>query len=134
MGLDLTYYKSNSKDQIIPVPVSNAVGFSTFVTNAGEIENQGIEAILRATPIKNENFRWDITLNASYNKNEIISIREGIDEIVVGSQYGYAGSSVSLRLIEGEAYGNIFGSSYERTGADPQQYLFKSWAPSSYRG
>jgi len=129
LGLDLTYYKSNSKNQIIPVPVSDAVGFSTFVTNAGEIQNQGLEAILTATPVKNENFRWDITLNASYNKNEVLSIREGIDEILVGSQSGYAGSSVSLRLIEGEAYGNIFGSSYERVGADPNSIFLNSDLP-----
>jgi len=117
--IDFTWYKSNSKNQIIPVPVSETVGFSTFVTNAGEIENQGIEFIVRGTPIKTENFSWDITLNTSYNKNVVVNIREGIEEIVVGSQSGYAGSSVTLKLIEGEAYGNIFGSSYQRLGADP---------------
>ena len=119
LGLDLTWYKSNSKDQIIPVPVSETAGFSTFVTNAGEIENRGLELVLRGTPVKTEDFRWDVSFNAAYNKNEVVNIREGIDEIVVGSQYGYAGSTVTMKLIEGEAYGNIFGSSYARYGADP---------------
>lgn len=119
LGIDVTYYKSNSKDQIIPVPVSNTTGFSTFVTNAGEIENRGFEFIITGSPIRSENFSWDITLNASYNKNEIKSIREGIDEIVLGSQNGYAGSTTTIKLLEGEAYGNLFGSSYERFGADP---------------
>lgn len=117
LGLDFTWYKSNSKDQIIPVPVSDATGFSTFVTNAGEIQNTGVEFILRGTPIMTEDFTWNVSFNAALNENEIVSIREGIDEIVVGSQFGYAGSTVTMKLIEGEAYGNLFGSSYARYGS-----------------
>lgn len=120
LGLDFTWYKSNSKDQIIPVPVSEAAGFSTFVTNAGEIENRGVEFILRGTPVRNEDFRWEVSFNAAYNNNEVVSIREGIEEIEVGNQFGYAGSRVYMILREGEAYGNLFGSSYQRFGADPE--------------
>ncbi|MUP46735.1 SusC/RagA family TonB-linked outer membrane protein [Gramella sp. BOM4] len=129
LGLDITWYKSNSKDQIIPVPVSETAGFSTFVTNAGEIENQGVEFILKGTPIRNENFRWDISLNAAYNQNEVVNIREGIEEIVVGSQFGYAGSSVTMKLIEGEAYGNLFGRSYARYNADPNSIFLNEGLP-----
>ena len=117
LGLDLTWYKSNSKDQIIPVPVSNTTGFSTFITNAGEIENQGVELILRGSPVRNEDFRWDLTFNASYNKNEVVSIREGIEQIELGNQFGYSGSRAYMILTEGEAYGNLYGTSYERYGA-----------------
>lgn len=119
LGLDLTWYKSNSKDQIIPVPVSNTTGFSTFITNAGEIENKGLEIILRGTPVRTEDFQWEVSFNAAYNKNEVVSIREGIEQIALGSQFGYAGSRVFSILTEDEAYGNIFGSSYQRFGASP---------------
>ena len=129
LGLDVTWYKSNSKDQIIPVPVSETAGFSTFVTNAGEIENRGWEFILRGTPIKQENFRWDVSFNASYNKNEVKSIKEGIEEIVVGSQFGYGGASVTIKLLEGEPYGNIFGASYSRLGADPNSIYLNQGLP-----
>ncbi|MCP9201457.1 SusC/RagA family TonB-linked outer membrane protein [Gramella sp. GC03-9] len=118
LGLDVTWYKSNSKDQIIPVPVSPTAGFTTFVTNAGEIENRGWEFILRGSPVRNEDFSWDVSFNAAYNRNEVVSIREGIEAIPIGSQFGYAGSTVSITLLEGEPYGNIFGTSYARYGAD----------------
>lgn len=118
LGLDFTWYKSNSKDQIIPVPVSATSGFSTFITNAGEIENSGVEFILTANPVRTDDFRWDVTFNAAYNQNEVISIREGIEQIQIGSQFGYVGSSVYTFLTEGEAYGNLYGSSYARYGAD----------------
>ncbi|WP_339878912.1 SusC/RagA family TonB-linked outer membrane protein [uncultured Algoriphagus sp.] len=119
LNLDVTYYKSNAKDQIIPVPISDATGFSSYITNAGEIENRGFEFVLGGTPIEEGNFRWDVTANLTTNKNEVKGIREGIDQIVVGSQFGYASSTVTMILKEGQAYGNIYGASYARDGADP---------------
>lgn len=119
-NLDVTYYKSNSKDQIIPVPISDATGFSSYITNAGEIENRGWEIVLGGSPIISGDFRWDVTANLTSNNNEIKEIREGIDQIVIGSQFGYVGSSVTMILKEGQAYGNIYGSSYTRPGANPE--------------
>ncbi|MCS4433647.1 SusC/RagA family TonB-linked outer membrane protein [Aquiflexum gelatinilyticum] len=112
--LDIAYYKNNTKDQIIPVPVSTTTGFSSYVTNAGEIQNEGVEFILKAMPIQRNDFSWTINFNLSYNNNTVKSIREGIDEIIVGSQFGYVGSTVTMKLIEGRPYGDIYGSSYQR--------------------
>ncbi|SEJ05632.1 TonB-linked outer membrane protein, SusC/RagA family [Cyclobacterium xiamenense] len=128
-NFDVTYYKSNAQDQIIPVPISDATGFSSYITNAGEIENSGFEFILGGTPVQTQDFSWSINANLSINNNEIKSIREGIDEIVVGSQFGYVGSTVTMKLIEGEAYGNIFGSSYQRLGADPDNLFLDRSLP-----
>ena len=128
-NFDVTYYKSNARDQIIPVPISDATGYSSYITNAGEIENSGFEFILGGSPVQNQDFSWNISANLSINNNEIKSIREGIDEIVVGSQFGYVGSTVTMKLIEGEAYGNIFGSSYQRFGADPDNLFLDRSLP-----
>lgn len=126
LGLDLTYYKSNARDQIIPVPISDATGYSEYITNAGEIQNSGIELVLTGSPVRTNDFDWNVTMNLSMNNNEIKAIREGIEEIVVGSQFGYVGSTVTMKLIEGEAYGNIFGSSYQRYYPEgtPEDLLF----------
>jgi TonB-linked SusC/RagA family outer membrane protein len=129
LNLDLTYYKSNSRDQIIPVPISDATGFSSFITNAGEIQNSGIEIMLGGDIIKNQNFKWTATANFAVNNNEVKAIREGIDEILVGSQFGYVGSTVSMRLIEGEAYGNLYGTSYQRFGNDPNNLFLDRSLP-----
>ncbi|SHN20108.1 TonB-linked outer membrane protein, SusC/RagA family [Cyclobacterium lianum] len=128
-NFDVTYYKSNARDQIIPVPISDATGYSSYITNAGEIENSGFEFILGGTPVQTGDFSWNISANLSINNNEIKSIREGIDEIVVGSQFGYVGSTVTMKLIEGEAYGNIFGSSYQRFGSDPDNLFLDRSLP-----
>ncbi|PZX57724.1 TonB-linked SusC/RagA family outer membrane protein [Algoriphagus ratkowskyi] len=127
LNLDVTYYKSNSKDQIIPVPISDATGFSSYITNAGEIENKGFEFVIGGTPLERGDFRWDVTANLTTNNNEVKSIREGIDQIVIGSQYGYASATVTMILKEGQSYGNIYGASYVRAGADPEsEFLDRS--------
>lgn len=123
LGLDLTVYQSNSADQILRVPVSNATGFTEFATNAGEIRNRGVELQLNATPVQTGAFTWEATLNFARNRNTVVEIREGIDEIIVGSQFGYAGSSPTIKLVEGGAYGNIYGTSYQRyypEGEEPE--------------
>ncbi len=114
LSVDATWYQTISQDQIVSVPVSNATGYTRFITNAGELRNRGIELILGATPVRSGDFSWDVSVNFSRNRNTVEEIREGIETIVIGDQFGYAGSTVTMQLIEGDAYGNLYGSSYER--------------------
>lgn len=113
-GLDFTWYKANSADQILTVPISNATGATRLVTNAGEIENRGIEVQFHLSPVQTQDWQWDVRLNYSRNRNEVVSIREGIESIFIGDSFGYAGSSASIQLVEGEPFGNIYGTSYAR--------------------
>ena len=112
--LEVNYYDATSNDQIIPVPVSLTTGFSSFVLNAGSIRNNGVELVVGGSPIKTNDFTWDIGVNFTRNYNEVVDIADGVEEIFVGSSFGYAGSTASIRLVKGEPYGNIYGRSYKR--------------------
>ncbi|GAB3533953.1 SusC/RagA family TonB-linked outer membrane protein [Pontibacter brevis] len=114
LGFDLTYYYSLSRDQILNIDVANTTGFIRAAVNSGEMRNTGIELVLNATPVATNNFTWDSRLIFSANRNKILSIREGLEEIAYASQFGYVGSTVTMKLIPGEAYGNIYGSHYQR--------------------
>jgi TonB-linked SusC/RagA family outer membrane protein len=114
LGLDFTYYNSLSSDQIILVNVSSATGYERAAINSGSMRNRGIELILRATPVRTNKFSWDMNVNFSANRNKILSIREGLTEINYASQSGYANSTVTMRLVPGYAYGNLYGRSYQR--------------------
>jgi TonB-linked SusC/RagA family outer membrane protein len=121
LRLDVTAYQSNSRDQIIPVPISEATGFDTFVTNAGEIRNRGIEVTAGVTPVDRGAFRWDATVNWAVNNNEVVSIREGIESITLsGSSFSYGGS-LTMQLRRGLEYGNLYGPVYDRYYADPDE-------------
>ncbi len=114
LGLEFTWYKSNSRDQIFRVPVSETTGYAEIVTNVGEIENNGVELILSGTPVVSGDFRWDVLLNFTRNRNRIVEMAEGLNEFTIASQFGYVGSTVTMKLKEGDAYGNLYGSSYQR--------------------
>ncbi len=108
LGFDFSYYKNNSVDQIIPVSVSFATGYSGKYVNAGEIQNQGIELTMRGTPVVNSDFRWDATLNFARNRNEVISLDEGLENLQIGALQG--GVTINARV--GEPYGTIQGTDF----------------------
>ncbi len=114
LGIDFSWYKLNSKDQIINVSASPTSGFTSFILNAGELENKGIEIVLNGTPVQTKDFRWDATINFTRNQNKVVSLRAGLSEIVVGSHFGYASSTATMKYVPGYAVGNIYGSTFLR--------------------
>jgi TonB-linked SusC/RagA family outer membrane protein len=119
IGLNFTWYSSKSQDQIIPVSTSPTSGFTSLTLNAGEIQNSGIEVTLNAKPVITKDFSWNLNLNFSHNTNEVINLYEGLSEIIVGSQFGYSRSSVTMKYIPGESVGDIFGTPISRYYAKP---------------
>ncbi len=111
-GLDFTYYNQNNVDQIFNVPVANETGYWRMVMNAGELKNTGFEIVLNATPVNMDWLRWDLNLNFSKNKNEVVKLAEGIDQIFIG---GFEGSSI--RAVAGQPYGSIYGFGWLRDPA-----------------
>jgi len=107
IGLDLTYYNTSTIDQIFPVSVTSTSGYSTIMKNAGEMTNKGIETMLYLTPVKTDNFSWDIMLNWSKNTNEVVKLYDGVENINLTSLWG-----VYVTAREGEAYGMIRSSNF----------------------
>jgi TonB-linked SusC/RagA family outer membrane protein len=114
LGLNFTWYKSDSKDEIIGVQTPASTGFTTITLNAGEIRNRGVELTVHATPVKKRNFSWDLSLNFSANKNRVVAIYKDLQELVVGSEFGYGGSSPTFKYIVGQPVGNIYGTYWQR--------------------
>ncbi|PWJ42186.1 SusC/RagA family TonB-linked outer membrane protein [Sediminitomix flava] len=112
VGVDVAYYKSSATDQILAVDVSQGSGYSQAMINAGQIDNQGWEVMLNVVPVQTDNFTWDMTFNASYNDNQVVSLSEGVDQYNLFSQ-----GDVSIQARPGEAYGVIVGSKYLRDDA-----------------
>jgi TonB-linked SusC/RagA family outer membrane protein len=71
---DATVYQNNNIDQILPVDVSPASGFTTAQINAGKIVNKGIELSLSGSPVAGRNFNWETTLNWAKNTNDVVEL------------------------------------------------------------
>ncbi|MDY8137664.1 SusC/RagA family TonB-linked outer membrane protein [Aquimarina sp. 2201CG5-10] len=108
VGFDFAYYKNNSIDQIFGVPVSTATGYTSKILNAGEIENNGVELSVYGTPVKTADFSWDASVNWSKNKNEVVSLEDGIENLQLGSFQG----GITINASAGQPYGVIQGTDY----------------------
>ncbi|SEN38305.1 iron complex outermembrane recepter protein [bacterium A37T11] len=78
LGLDFTFYRKNTKDQIVELPVDQESGVTNILINSGNVQNQGIEARFFGTPIKNNNFSWDVAFNYTRNRSKIIELAPGV--------------------------------------------------------
>ena len=108
LGLDFSYYKRKTVDLITPLDVSSATGSSNLWLNAGDIENRGIEMVLSGTPVKSDNFSWNIKFNFAKNQSEITRLAEGTEFIRLANVQG----GISLGAQLGEPFGVIRGSDY----------------------
>jgi TonB-linked SusC/RagA family outer membrane protein len=109
IGFDASYYHTNTIDQIIPVAVTTATGYSSKYINAGNIENKGIEVSLFATPVKSKNFSWDVTVNYTRNRNKVVSLYNDSKNLQLGSFQG----GVSLNASLGQPYGVLQSTTYQ---------------------
>lgn len=107
--LDVTYYKTNTTDQIMAVPISGTTGYSKKVVNAGEIENRGIEAQLNVIPFDSENFTWDLGFNFTKSNSEVVTLNEGLESIRLGSLW-----TASVEARPGQEFGTIYGNDFLR--------------------
>lgn len=112
VNLDISAYRKSTFDQIIPAQISNTSGFVSTLINSGESRSDGVEALLTLVPVRNENFQWDINLNASYNKTKVISLLtdEPGESIVVGT-HTFNGF---LYQVVGEEIGQLAGFGYKK--------------------
>ncbi|MCL3779206.1 SusC/RagA family TonB-linked outer membrane protein [Prolixibacteraceae bacterium JC049] len=110
LGIDMTYYRINNKNQFIPLPAPSGSGYTKYYVNAGHIRNTGFEATIHATPIKKTNFSWNTSVNFSTNKNEIVSLHEELKgKYQLSAMDGYA-----LYITEGGSFGDIYVSKFVR--------------------
>lgn len=107
IGFDVSYYNQRSIDQIVPLPVSTATGYSFKVINAGTIVNKGVEVTAYITPVKTKDFSWTLNLNWSRNRNKVTELN-GTDVLQLLSAQG----GITINATKGEAYGNIRGTDY----------------------
>lgn len=111
LGLDLTLYKTNSKNQILPLPTPISSGYDARIINAGEISNKGFEVVLNATPIRIKNsLEWNINVNFSRNIGKVIALYPGVDKIVQAAP----GEDATIEARVGERMGALYGPGFQR--------------------
>lgn len=111
LGLDATYYNAKTFNQLLSVDIPSSSGYSAWMKNAGSIRNRGIELQLYATPVSlKSGFEWNINVNWATNRNEIISLDDGLEELQINSLY----YGTSLMAFPGKEWGALYGTTFAR--------------------
>lgn len=128
LGIDLTLYNRKTTDDIVESNISGASGYNRALLNVGQLSNKGIELLLNGTPIRKENFKWDVSYNMAYNQSEIVQLAEGLNAITVGEGVGGG----SIQNVVGRPYGTLWG--YRKLTDDNGQTVFNSASGYAVRG
>lgn len=107
VGLDLAYYKDNTKNQIIDLPVPGESGISKQLINAGNLQNSGIEAALDVNIVNTKDFSWDIGVNFTRNRDKIIELAPGINEFNLYGNPDDSNAGTASYAYVGGNYGDL---------------------------
>ena len=116
LGFDFSYYSARSFDQIMPVLLSTATGYNAQFLNAATVDNKGVEVQLYGTPYKSKDFSWDVNINWSRNRNKVVKLFEGSENVELANFQG----GVSLNATLGQPYGTIRGNNFVFDSASGQ--------------
>lgn len=107
LGIDVTYYNRQSKDDILNVSLTDVTGFTNTPMNIGEVSNKGVELLITGTIIQQSDFEWKTTFNITNNKSEVINL---LDKEVDNEKMLTGQSRTFVHYIyqmEGKPYGQL---------------------------
>lgn len=114
LGIEFTWFKSNSKNQLLPVSLPAASGWTSEFINAGNVENNGIELTVNGKIIKNNNLKWDLTVNYSKNNNKVIEISPTLNEFILTQGNDFMNT---VKVVKGKPYGELYSRGYVRNAS-----------------
>ncbi|HRE50759.1 MAG TPA: SusC/RagA family TonB-linked outer membrane protein [Flavitalea sp.] len=117
LGASLNYYKSNAANQLFALNLPVASGYATQYLNAGNVQNQGFEAIINASPVKSRDFGWDLSFNFGTNQNKVVELTDEIKSI----NLGFIDFGALPQINEGGRFGDLVSHVWQKN--DKGQYM-----------
>lgn len=112
LGFDVSYYKTNTRNQVLAVQTSASTGYTSKIMNAGNVENKGWEVSFYVTPVRTGDFSWTLNLNWSRNRNKVLSLFDSTQNAQLGRFQG----GVTFNATVGQPFGTLKGSDFVYKG------------------
>ncbi|MEN0055192.1 MAG: SusC/RagA family TonB-linked outer membrane protein [Mucilaginibacter sp.] len=119
LGFDGSYYNTSTFDEILPVNVSTATGYSFSYLNAGTVKNKGVELSLNGTPVTSKNFSWKVTVNFTKNVSKVTELfKDDQGQEAKNLQLNSYQGGVSINATLNQPFGLIRGTDfiYDKNG------------------
>ncbi len=113
ISVDVAVYRNNTDKQIISTPIDRSTGYAAAILNSGLVQNKGIEIELKADVLKSKKgLNWTISGTYYSNKNEVKSLADSVETIVLQTGPGSRGS-VEARV--GGSIADLYGIGFQRS-------------------
>lgn len=80
-------YTSHTTDLLMTMNIPTLTGYPNTMANIGETKNKGIDISLNLVPVSTNNFVWDMNINTALQKDEIVSLANGEQDMVDNSWF-----------------------------------------------
>jgi TonB-linked SusC/RagA family outer membrane protein len=111
LSLDATYYDNETVGDIVGVSASATSGFGSALANLGEINNSGVELLLKYKPIVTDDFAMEVSVNYTNNDSKVVATNDTGGNISLDEPRD---RNLRVTHIVGERYGALFGTSFQR--------------------
>ena len=111
VSLDATFYDNSTIGDIVGVSASSTSGFGSALANLGQIDNSGIELLLRVKPVVTDDFAMELSFNYTNNDSEVVATNDTGGNI---SMQEPRTRNLRVTHIVGERFGALFGTFFER--------------------
>lgn len=81
--VDISAFKKVTTDQVLPVTLSNASGYTNSKENLASLRNSGLETMLEITPIRATHFSWISSWNNTYLDTKVLAISPGVNDFLL---------------------------------------------------
>ena len=111
LSLDATYYDNETVGDIVGVSASATSGYGSALANLGEINNSGVELLLKYKPIVTDDFAMEVSVNYTNNESKVVATNDTGGNISLDEPRD---RNLRVTHIVGEKYGALFGTSFQR--------------------
>ncbi len=116
LNLNIDYYIKTTKDLLMNADTPASSGYATTRLNIGELRNTGFEVTLESTNIQNKNFTWSSSFNIAFNKNKILSLNYGQEQMTSYISWDQKfRNQIAYVSRVGESAGKMYGFVYDGT-------------------
>ncbi|PCH74777.1 MAG: SusC/RagA family protein, partial [Flavobacteriaceae bacterium] len=100
-NIGLSLYRRVTSEVLLTMPIAPSNGFGSLLKNIGSLENKGLELTISSTLLTTDNFKWNTSFNASYNKNTVLKLYGDKPLYLSGNPYPDYQEGESVAVIYG---------------------------------
>lgn len=109
LGFDFTFYRTQTKNQLLLIGAPAASTYDQKYINAGLIQNSGVELVMNYSPIRAGKFSWNGSINYAKNNNKVIRLTDEMTSVIIQDD-----DILTTKVETGKSFGTLYVKGWQR--------------------